>query len=54
MLIEILLLAMAPQYGQPQEDDPPFGADQVRAAGEVVGLNLTDGELELMLDQAQR
>lgn len=44
-----LLLAMTLQDA-PQEDERPFGVDDVRTAGEVVGLPLDDDELELMLD----
>ena len=48
MLALALALAMHPQEEEPQ--DAPFGVEDVRATGKVVGLELTQPELELMLD----
>jgi Asp-tRNA(Asn)/Glu-tRNA(Gln) amidotransferase A subunit family amidase len=51
MLVVALVAAMSLQEQKPKEPEPPppFGADEVRAAAKVVGLPLTDSELELML-----
>ena len=45
---------MPPQDAQPEEPPPPYGVDEVRTAGEVIGLPLDDAELELMLDGVVR
>lgn len=54
MLALALALAMHPQDEEPQDapfpKDAPFGVEDVRVTGKVVGLELTQPELELMLD----
>ena len=53
LVLATLLAAPLQDEPVPEENEPPeLSTEQLRTAGRVVGLEFTDAELELMLDDA--